>query len=159
MSNLPGRTRVIVNGEIFTTWARARSENEFSDEEIATIEGALACGETYHDATHDWTISPGASRALHSVAVYLTHLADGGPEEGGWTYTCGEPDPDYGQFTRYFRAEGRAYAYAERLNRRLCDKLNIGRRPLSSVLSTGRYSAIVTTGAPARFPSHRPHYE
>jgi hypothetical protein len=47
----------------------------------------------------------------------------------------------------------------ERLERVLCRRLNAGRRPISSVLSTGRYSAIVTTGAPARFPSHRPHYE
>ncbi len=160
MANLPGRTRVIVNGEIFTTWGRVRADgSRFTDEEVATIEGALACGETWHDAVNDWTIGPGAPRTLHSVAVYLCDLAHGGNEEGGWTYPCGEPDEEYAQFTRYFRREDHAHAYRERLDRVLCRRLNVGRRPMSSVLSTGRYHAVIAENHPVRFPAQRPYYE
>lgn len=94
-----------------------------------------------------------------TVAVYLIDRAYGGPEEGGWWYNTGAPADDYSRFTRGFRNEQKAIAYADRLNRLLCSPLNKGRRPTSSVLSEGSYFAEVREGNPRAYPEIRPTYE
>lgn len=96
---------------------------------------------------------------LYSVAVCLSDLAYGGPEEGGWYFSTGEPDSDYTQFTRTFRNEDSAYSYRDRLERKLVEKLNKGRRPVSSVLSRGVYVAAKFDGLPEAWPKERPFYE
>ncbi len=159
---LDGRTRLVLDrgehGITYLSWSRFRAGWSEATEELDRIEGLLIDGQAFEG--EDFVIYRNENqRVLYSVAVYLCDLANGGPEEGGWTYLWGEPAEEYGQFTRYFRSLDAAHAYSERLDKRLCDKLNVGRRPMSSVLSTGRYSANVNPGAPARFPSHRPHYE
>ena len=91
-----------------------------------------------------------------TVAVYLIDKSYGGPEEGGWYYTTGE----LVRPVRTFVSEECAMDYCWRLNQRLEATLNRGRRSISSVLSTGRYSAEVYDGnAPAHFPEVTPHYE
>ncbi len=96
---------------------------------------------------------------MTTVAVFLVDRAYGGPEEGGWWYDTGEPAHEYARFTRGFRNDAPAAAYAARLNRVLCDNLNKGRHPISSVLSKGRYRALVCDGNPRPYPETRPHYE
>jgi len=89
------------------------------------------------------------------VAVYLQDRAYGGPEEGGWWYDCGE----HVRTMRTFGSEQSAVRYAERLNDKLDNTLNYGRRPISSVISTGRYGAEVhDEHAPASYPAERPFY-
>lgn len=99
------------------------------------------------------------SKQIYSVAIYMVDRAYGGPEEGGWWYTFGEPDEEFAQFSRTFRSHDAASAYRARLERRVVDKLNVGRRSIGSVLSTGRYDALVAEGFPAAFPAERPFYE
>jgi hypothetical protein len=90
------------------------------------------------------------------VAVYLQDRAFGGPEEGGWRYDCGK----LVRTMRVFSREDTATAYCRRLNTKLTDSLNRGRRSISSVLSTGRYRAEIHDDfAPASYPEARPHYE
>lgn len=115
-----------------------------------------------------------------TVAIYLVDRAYGGPEEGGWWYTCGERvdhaldgiNPNdlltvlTGEGTRFrdtdeeSAAKQEARAYAELLQQQLDATVNVGRRDINSVLSTGRYQAIAYNGHPPQhFPATRPHYE
>jgi hypothetical protein len=96
-------------------------------------------------------------RGVWSVAIYHEEMAWGGPEEGGWWFDAGEL---LERPVRYFRTEEAAYAYARRLVRHL-DRVNGKRRyEYSSVLSDGRYTAMVNDGHPLpAFPMTRPHYE
>lgn len=96
-----------------------------------------------------------------TVAIYLVDRSYGGPEEGGWFYTSGDPVAEYSNRTREFSAgdEDKACAYAKHLNESLCAKLNEGRPPISSMASRGRFEARVEDGEPAHFPKERPYYE
>lgn len=90
------------------------------------------------------------------VAVYLEDRCWGGPEEGGWWYDAGE----HVRTMRVFNDVDKACIYTNRLNRLLDKTLNKDRRELSSVLSDGRYCALIHDNfAPARYPEQRPHYE
>lgn len=90
------------------------------------------------------------------VAIYLTDKAYGGPEEGGWWYECGE----HIKTVKVFPHENRAWGYAHRMQRLLDKTLNKERRPISSVLSEGWYSAEVHENhAPHHYPAITPHYE
>jgi len=93
------------------------------------------------------------------ATIYLIDRAYGGPEEGGWYYDCGTPSDEYANHTRGFSRERDAIKYANKLNETVCPTYNVGRRAISSVLSTGRYSAEVSEGQPKYYPSERPHYE
>jgi len=95
----------------------------------------------------------------YTVAVYLCDRAYGGPEEGGWWYDCGVPSEEHAHFTRGFKREKAAYAYARRLNERYAEQWNQGRRDISSVLSEGQFYAEAHEGTPAPYPKVRPHYE
>lgn len=92
------------------------------------------------------------------VSFYETNRAYGGPEEGGWWFDYGIPEPSLDRFARGFATEGEAYAYAHRLNRHLSPKLNDGRYDISSVLCDGIYEAQVSEGYPRPYPEHTPHY-
>ncbi len=126
--------------------------------------------------------SPEPVAPFWTVAIYLVDKAYGGPEEGGWWYTCGERI-DYaldginlndlltvmtGEGTIYrdneetgqSAAEQEAHAYADLLQAQLDATVNRGRRSIDSVLSEGRYEALAHPGHPPHhFPATRPHYE
>lgn len=92
----------------------------------------------------------------YTVAVYLCDRAYGGPEEGGWWYSTGA----LVRAVRRFKSEERAIRFAYRMNELLAVTLNKGRRPISSVLSDGRYAAEVCDGEPvSHYPEIVPHYE
>jgi hypothetical protein len=109
-----------------------------------------------------------------TVAIYLVDRAYGGPEEGGWWYETGKridgpcdgidkpPLPEHAWSQTFYGpdAELRAMEFVIELNAHLDSTANVGRREISSVLSTGRYEAREYEGdAPAFFPATRPHYE
>jgi hypothetical protein len=101
-----------------------------------------------------------------TVAIYLVDQAYGGPEEGGWYYQCGERQDqvldgvDPTVLLQVTFDEDLAIRYAEMAQERLDATINAGRRDISSVLSEGRYNALVYNGyPPAHYPETRPHYE
>jgi hypothetical protein len=86
------------------------------------------------------------------VNVYLVDRAYGGPEEGGWWY-------DTGELLRVFPVE-RKYADALRDEIAKRDEFsNEGRRPISSVASTGQYRVTVSDEPGESYPTTTPHYE
>lgn len=98
-----------------------------------------------------------------SVAWYMQDMAYGGPEEGGWWYDVGVPDipygiPQYHAYPRFFRSKEKAYKYRNMLVDKYVDKVNEGRREISSVLSEGRWAPILSTGKPTPYPDRTPHY-
>ena len=101
------------------------------------------------------------------VGIYLVDLARGGPEEGGWYYECGylQTDKDFephqaGYLPKAFTNIKEAYQYSAEVQQHLDITINVGRRPISSVLSEGKYAAIVMEGSlPLYYPATRPHYE
>lgn len=98
---------------------------------------------------------------FYTVAVYMEDRAYGGPEEGGWYYDCAElcMEPEAAQYLRGFKDEGEAYTYAIDLHN-ILSKWNEGRPSTSSVLSEGRYAAIVSEGMPKpHYPETTPRYE
>ena len=96
---------------------------------------------------------------MFTVAIYLIDRAYGGPEEGGWWYEHGEPAPEHCDHTRGFANEEAAIGYAAKLTDDVCPLLNVGRPPIHSVSSCGRYVARAIEGNPAAYPATRPHYE
>lgn len=93
------------------------------------------------------------------VCLYLVDRAYGGPEEGGWWYTYGQPviERDL-PLPSWHATEREAFIAREAMEER-CKELNKGRREISSVLSEGRYQACICEGQPQPFPARRPHYE
>lgn len=101
-----------------------------------------------------------------SVAVYLIDQHYGGPEEGGWWYEAGDRIDDhaeigveFAEFFRLFQGEDKDAAYDHR--QALQDKLDAGpnknrRSDIGSVLSEGRYEAILNPGFP---PEHWSNYQ
>jgi hypothetical protein len=127
-------------------------------------------------------VEPESVAPFYTVAVYLVELALGGPEEGGepdggWWYQCGQridapvdgiqPEHLLTVFYQYDylvkgSAEAHAQHYAESLQKLLDVRANIGNHKyeLSSVISNGRYCAMVHPGFPPQhFPERKPHYE
>jgi hypothetical protein len=98
---------------------------------------------------------------MHMVSVYLIDRAYGGPEEGGWYYTYGEPQTDFVRYQREFPYHAEASAYREQLQVWLDREHNSQRRSdIGSVLSEGCYRARIDSGhVPRPFPTQRPHYE
>lgn len=103
---------------------------------------------------------------MRSVAVYLSQRLYGSPEEGGWHYDSGAlcTDPALTAFGVTF-AEGhedRVRTMALEVQAHLDRDRNVGdhARPISSVLSAGRFEARVHDGwPPLAFPAERPRYE
>lgn len=101
-----------------------------------------------------------------TVAVYLVDKAYGGPEEGGWWYDCGErvdhalEGVPSNFILMVFQTAEAANEAATVLQGILDSTVNVGRRDISSVLSTGRYHAEVYNGHPPHhYPERTPHYE
>jgi len=96
----------------------------------------------------------------YTARVYLQDQAYGGPEEGGWYYTCGQFEPEFGHMTRAFKTLPEAIRYARSLHRDVLDELNKHRRSQHSVLSQGEYWAKVwNEEAPIKYPESKPHYK
>ena len=95
----------------------------------------------------------------YTVSICMVDRAYGGPEEGGWWYDVSAPCDEYASYTRGFEIQASAHRYADRLEKGVLANLNAGRRPLSSVISTGIYRAIVFDGNPRQLPVVKPHYE
>lgn len=91
----------------------------------------------------------------YSVSLYLIDRAYGGPEEGGWWFTYGQPEGS--EYDRKFTSEAEARAYAATLDPVLAE-LNDGRPDINSVISEGRYEFLIDAGDPAPFPSTLPIY-
>lgn len=94
------------------------------------------------------------------VTIYETNQAYGGPEEGGWYYSCGHPCQRHLDFQQTFDTEEKALEYRDSLKDVLA-RLNEeeDNRPTSSVLCDGWLEAYVTEGLPRPFPEKRPYYE
>ena len=90
------------------------------------------------------------------VCLYLIDRAYGGPEEGGWYYECGQPEPT--QHLRVFDTIEEARAYVMSL-KPVEVEMNAGRPDISSVLSRGCYDFRIARGWPEAYPANRPHYE
>lgn len=127
-----------------------------------------ASARVFNDSEPDASARPNDGQRLYiepapdfpiTVAIYLVDRAYGGPEEGGWYYTCGEPCADQAAHVRRFANEDAAAVYMALLNDTVCKEMNQGRRSINSVLSQGEYQAHFSDGAPAAFPAERPHYE
>lgn len=93
-----------------------------------------------------------------SVTVYLVDRAYGGPEEGGWWYTTGDPVKDDPR-NRTFLFRWQAQRYLPVLRAELDDENQQERRNMYSVLSEGEYHAQIHQGRAESFPQERPHYE
>lgn len=103
---------------------------------------------------------PQASKQYHTIALHNVDQAYGGPEDGGWYYSCGMPCDDLAEFTRTIKNRNAAERYAEKLNK-LADDLNHGKREVSSVIYDGdRVTAIIDRGPIAKaWPPTRPYYD
>jgi hypothetical protein len=99
---------------------------------------------------------------IFSVGVFLVDKAYGGPEEGGWWYTYGNPVFDVGLPVPIVTTnEDEAVTVMNDMNKWIEDQgLNKGRPSIGSVLSKGEYRAVITDGpVPVSYPETRPHYE
>jgi len=96
--------------------------------------------------------------AFYSVGVYLEELCFGGPEEGGWYYSCFTFTTSLGEHTRSFKTREEARIYRDSLDP-LIEEWNEGRPALHSVLSDGRFTAMIVDELPLReYPTERPYY-
>jgi hypothetical protein len=137
-------------------------------------------GEYAHETSLSDDLAREAPAPFWTVAIYLADRVYGGPEEGGWWYEAGYRidhllhgiNPNSlltvfdGEGTRYqdteeqTAAEQEAHEYAANLQVLLDVTVNVGRRDIGSVLSSGRYYARAYPGhPPAHYPATRPHYE
>ena len=96
------------------------------------------------------------------INIYLIDRAFGGYEEGGWHYDCGTPHmsyvfiPELGERKDQFdmRVESFLEQKAEEV-----EEWNEGRRPISSVLSEGRFWIAEEDEPAEAWPKERPYYE
>lgn len=101
------------------------------------------------------------ARKFYTVAIYMEDRAYGGSEEGGWYYDTATlcMEPRAATLLRGFDNAEQAHNYAEELNFTTIPEWNEGRPEVSSVLSEGRYYAIVNEGMPAPYyPEETPRY-
>lgn len=88
------------------------------------------------------------------VNVYIHDRAYGGPEEGGWWYDTYDPIEEECKFASTEEEAKKIFedmlAWAK--------KENENRRPISSVLSEGRYFVDLEGFPPRRLPERRPYY-
>ena len=128
------------------------------------------------EASQEFTVAMGDTEGaeteteppFYTVAIYDVNRYCGGSEEGGWWYSAGTrvDEPLAGipgsLLCTVFRTtdlDG-AISFAAHLQRLLDTTANVGRRPISSVLSDGWYYAEVRDGFPPRhYPRETPHYE
>lgn len=119
-----------------------------------------------------------AETEMVSCALYLCDQAFGGPEEGGWWYdtyqlvdfkeardmlpahwqpqfaeTIYDPELKVGVLPKAMKE------HVNEANLILDHTVNLDRRDIHSVLSTGQYRVCWFEGVPASRPTVRPHYE
>lgn len=126
--------------------------------------GGYAAGDEITDEQLDLQEPPRPT--FWTVALYLVDRHYGGPEEGGWWYDAGQRVDThyYGAadvaFPTIHASEQSAAEACRRANEMYEEGLNRGRRPISSVLSEGRFLFMVRDGyPPARWPECKPRYE
>ena len=100
---------------------------------------------------------------FYVVAVFETNKTYGGPEEGGWWYSCGSPYVELGWMTKVFKGteHTEAHQYRDELQM-VCDHINQAekRHRPSSVLCNGWLEAqVLANEYPSDFPKEAPHYE
>ena len=99
-------------------------------------------------------------KRLYTVAIYVEDRVFGGHEEGGWYYDAAElcHEPRCAKYLKGFDDENAACEYANQLSETIAE-WNEDRPEISSVLSEGRYTAIVSEGMPKPYyPEERPQY-
>lgn len=92
------------------------------------------------------------------LTTYFVNQQYGGPEEGGWWYSVGEPIAVHGTFFNREKShkawdELQAHIDATR------NDLMGSRAKLGSVICEGRICVRVEPHPPQHFPQRRPHYE
>lgn len=114
----------------------------------------------YPEETYDVDEEELAGCGVFCVSVFLVDKAYGGPEEGGWYYGVGEPvlAPNL-PCPRFTIDQEEARKWQIEMQLELNKNFNQYRRPIDSVLSEGRYDAVVTEGMPQAYPAFTPHYE
>lgn len=123
----------------------------------AQIDHGYADDEPYDE---DRNVTPKPEPGFYVVSVYLVDRAFGGPEEGGWYYDCGEPVVgEEFPIPVIVRSWNEAQLVKTEMQKILNATVNVGRRPIWSVLSQGTYDAVITAGFPEPFPEAQPHYE
>lgn len=159
---------VIVNGGEPISWSEFLDANDFSPDEIADMRQSLEEHGSYEGgggAAAEFSVAVAPTPPpFYSVAVYLEDRAYGGPEEGGWWYDCGQRVDDLPGFLPAIFAPDRetdALLHRKAVEDKLNATLNKERRSdTGSVLSEGRYVAVLCEGYPApHYPATRPHYE
>ncbi len=94
-------------------------------------------------------------RKTYYVCVYLVDRAYGGPEEGGWYYNYGIPQLK----PNSLQTGSKSYAqYYLSFLEEWCRVRNLQRPSIYSVLSEGRYEAVLSTEPPAPYPAEKPIY-
>ena len=118
-------------------------------------------GYTFEEQPEDEDLARPAPPKFYSVAICMYNKQYGGPEEGGWWYSTYEPIDQLAWMTKIVLTSEEARSAKTELERVIVDKeFNKGRRPVSSVLSTGQYVAVIFPGTyPEYLPTSRPHYE
>ena len=89
------------------------------------------------------------------VCLYMIDQAYGGPEEGGWYYTYG--DPMLTTHLRVFALHEDAQKYVRDLAP-ILEEMNQGRPSIWSVASEGQFIARICDGWPKPFPEKIPRY-
>ena len=112
-----------------------------------------------HQATEAEESMPNEN-TVYSVFTFLVDKQYGGAEEGGWYYETGEPVLEAGLPLPKFTTDvNEADKWCREMQNDLDNTINVGRRDIGSVLSTGIYRAKVSVGMPTSYPVTRPHYE
>jgi hypothetical protein len=93
------------------------------------------------------------STFLKFVVIWFNTREYGGPEEGGWWFDTGESREVYTCHT-----ESEVEVHQKQAEETVA-KRNEGRRPIDSVVSTGRYSVTVEDEKPESYLAVTPHYE
>jgi hypothetical protein len=98
----------------------------------------------YLPLAHYWE-----AEMTYTVQLFEVDQAYGGPEEGGWWFTYGQPVSDSAvgfKVTRRFKTEAKAWGYARRIQPRL-------------KRIEGNYAAYICPAKPKVFPATRPFYD
>lgn len=155
--------RVFTTNEAAVRWRDEIATEEWSNE-FSDAPPTENIGETYFEAMSErmwgdgeyFRIDECEVEELYYVSIFLVDRAYGGPEEGGWYYETGEPIDEH---RRTFETLHDANTYLHQLCETVLPDMNEDRPSISSVNSIGRYQALLSTQAPAPFPTTRPHYE
>lgn len=103
-----------------------------------------------------WYVLDGNSLSGHGyINVYLHDRAYGGPEEGGWWYSCGEVVASLPCDDVHSDA---SVQLADSL-RDWCHTQNADRPPIHSMSSEGEYVVLIEMEAGRDYPATRPRYE